>query len=105
MAESESPFPKGGPDVVGHPVIQAGKTAVGMLRSAWDDDVKFSKKGVTTLLKDLGVPELTHLAMVQTVWLLEQMEWIANVELPEGDTLSVDDQIACLGIDIALGER
>tara|TARA_R110002110_G_scaffold406122_4_gene625739 strand:- start:2258 stop:2488 length:231 start_codon:yes stop_codon:yes gene_type:complete len=76
-----------------------------MLRSAWDEDVKFSKKAVTTLLKDLGVPELTHLVMVQTVWLLEQMEWIANVDLPQGETLSVEDQIACLGIDIALGEQ
>ena len=105
MAKPESPFPNGGPDSVGHPVIEAGKTAVGMLRSAWDDDAKFSQKGVTTLLKGLGVPELTHLAMVQTVWLLEQMEWIANVELPDSETLSVEDQIACLGIDIALGEQ
>ena len=51
------------------------------------------------------MPELTHLVMVQTVWLLEQMEWIANVDLPQGETLSVEDQIACLGIDIALGEQ
>tara|TARA_Y100001951_G_scaffold102690_1_gene109850 strand:- start:895 stop:1020 length:126 start_codon:yes stop_codon:yes gene_type:complete len=36
--------------------------------------------------------------------MLEQMEWIANVEPPEGETLSVDDQIAGLGLEIAQNE-
>ena len=36
--------------------------------------------------------------------LLEQMEWIANVELPDGETLCVEDQITSLGLEIARNE-
>ena len=91
---------------MGHPVIQAGKVAVGLLRAAWDDDANFSKAGAATLLGELGAQDLTHVAAVQTVWLLEQMEWIAHAPSPEdgGENLSVDDQIASLGMEIARNE-
>ena len=89
---------------MGHPVIRAGKVAVGLLRAAWDDDANFSKAGAATLLGELGAEDLTHVAAVQTVWLLEQMEWIAHAPSPEGENLSVDDQIASLGMEIARNE-
>lgn len=104
MAEQRGPLGQSGPNPVGHPVIRAGKTAVGLMRSAWDEDNAFSRNGAMILLADLTTDDLTHLAAVQTVWLLEQMEWIANVELPEGETLCVEDQITSLGLEIARNE-
>ena len=103
MAEQRGPFGQDGPNTVGHPVIRAGKTAVGLMRSAWDTDNAFSKAGAAVLLGELTTDDLTHLAAVQTVWLLEQMEWIAHAP-PEGENLSVDDQIASLGMEIARNE-
>ena len=85
-------------------MIRAGKTAVGLMRSAWDEDNAFSRNGAMILLADLTTDDLTHLAAVQTVWLLEQMEWIANVELSDGETLCVEDQITSLGLEIARNE-
>jgi hypothetical protein len=85
-------------------VIRAGKTAVGLMRSAWDEDNNFSKAGAAILLSDLTTDDLTHLAAVQTVWLLEQMEWIAKLELPDGETLCVEEQITSLGLEIARNE-
>ena len=103
MAEREGADGTGGTELMGHPVIRAGKVAVGLLRAAWDDDANFSKAGAATLLGELGAEDLTHVAAVQTVWLLEQMEWIAHAP-PEGENLSVDDQIASLGMEIARNE-
>lgn len=104
MAEREGSHGQVGPNPVGHPVIRAGKTAVGLMRSAWDEDNNFSKAGAAILLTDLTTDDLTHLAAVQTVWLLEQMEWIAKLELPDGETLCVEDQITSLGLEIARNE-
>ena len=104
MAEQRGPFGQDGPNSVGHPVIRAGTTAGGLMRSAWDTDNAFSKAGAAVLLGELTTDDLTHLAAVQTVWLLEQMEWIANVDLPDGETLCVEDQITSLGLEIARNE-
>jgi len=104
MAEREGELFADFPEFTDHPVIQAGKTAVGLLRAAYDTDNRFSREGSRVLLHDLSKTQLTHLAAVQTVWMLEQMEWIANVEPPEGETLSVEDQIAGLGLEIAQNE-
>lgn len=104
MAESEGTSRKGGAHVVGHPVVEAGKTAVGLLRAAWDSDNQFSRAGTRELLKDLTVDQVTQVAAVQTVWMLEQMEWISNVENEEGEMLSVEEQICGLGMEIARSE-
>ena len=104
MAESESP---GGPrraNLAGHPVIEAGKTAVGLLRLAYDADLGFSRAGTAALLDGLSPDELIRVCAVQTVWILEQMEWIAQVPTKAGDQLGVGDQIAQLGIEIARNE-
>jgi hypothetical protein len=85
-------------------VIEAGKVAVGLLRAAYDDDNKFSREGTRVLLEPLTATQLTHLAAVQTVWMLEQMEWIARSDITEGETLSVDEQIEGLGMEVALNE-
>jgi len=107
MAEREGELFADSPQFAYHPVIQAGKTAVGLLRAAYDPDNRFSREGSRVLLSDLDKTQLTHLAAVQTVWMLEQMEWIAKARPPDGDegeTLSVDDQIAYLGLEIAQSE-
>ena len=104
MAEQEGTSGPGGTRFVGHPVIEAGKVAVGLLRAAWDDDTNFSRAGSAAMLRELDNQALTHLAAVQTVWLLEQMEWIAHAETPHGATMSVDDQIASRGREIALSD-
>jgi len=85
-------------------VIQAGKVAVGLLRAAWDNDNDFSRSGTRRLLEDLDATQLAQVAAVQTVWMLEQMEWISNVDNEEGAMLSVEEQICGLGMEIALSE-
>jgi len=101
MAEPEGAEQQGGADVAGHPVIQAGKVAVGLLRAAWDHDNSFSRAGTRVLIEDLNAEQLAQVAAVQTVWMLEQMEWIANAE---GSLFSVDEQILGLGMEIARSE-
>jgi len=104
MAEPEGTGEPGRTDPSGHPVIQAGKIAVGLLRAAWDHDQSFSRSGTRSLLEELDATQLAQVAAVQTVWMLEQMEWISNVDDDEGAMLSVEEQICGLGMEIALHE-
>lgn len=75
-----------------------------MLRAAWDTDNSFSRSGTRSLLEELDATQLAQVAAVQTVWMLEQMEWIANTKPSEGEMLSVDEQICGLGMEIAVSE-
>ena len=104
MAEPEGSGEPGRTHPSGHPVIQAAKVAVGLLRAAWDHDNQFSRSGTRSLLEELSAVQLAQVAAVQTVWMLEQMEWIANVEHDEGAMLSVEEPICGLGMEIALSE-
>ncbi len=78
-------------------VIQASKSAVGLLRahmdgskSLWDDSLKL-------FIDELSRQQLTTIVAVQNVWMLEQMEYIAHRD-PE---MTVEAQVQELGLIVA----
>ena len=97
MAQSESDDETA--DVARSAVIDASRTAVGLLKANQDDDQSFCEQAASMFMKGLEKNEMVHLIAVQNVWLLEQMEFIDK--MTQGD-MSVDEQITDLGMHVAL---
>jgi hypothetical protein len=79
-------------------VTEASLRAVGLLGANYDADPKFCRQAAHLFLEGLEESELIHLVAVQSVWLLEQMEYIercTNGEVP------VAGQIQELGLHVA----
>lgn len=79
-------------------VTEASLRAVGLLRANYDADPKFCRHAAHLFLEGLKETELVHLVAVQSVWLLEQMEYIERCT--EG-AIGVEVQIQELGLHIA----
>jgi len=97
MAQSESDDETA--DVARSAVIDASRTAVGLLKANQDIDQDFCEHAASMFIKGLTKKDLVHVVAVQNVWLLEQMQFIDRIT--QGD-LSVDEQIIDLGIHVAV---